>query len=142
MVDQGRNAFWYLAFHTLFWVDLYLSGEDASRFHPPPPFGLTELDEKGVLPERAYAKDELLTYLEHCRKKLDVVMARTTESWAATPCPRYDWLFPDYEMGNGELLLYNMRHVQHHAAQLNMLLRQRTNSAPDWVSRGGQNTRP
>ena len=34
--DQGRHEFWYLAFHTLFWVDLYLSEEDASRFHPPP----------------------------------------------------------------------------------------------------------
>jgi len=34
-----------------------------------------------------------------------------------------------------------MRHVQHHAAQLNMLLRQKTDSAPDWVSKGGQNTK-
>ena len=34
-----------------------------------------------------------------------------------------------------ESLLYNMRHVQHHAAQLNLLLRQSTNSAPDWVAR-------
>src|SRR5687767_7015822 len=34
-----------------------------------------------------------------------------------------------------EALLYNMRHVQHHAAQLNLLLRQATNSAPDWVAR-------
>jgi len=30
------------------------------------------------------------------------------------------------------------RHVQHHAAQLNMLLRQKTDSAPRWVSKGGQ----
>jgi uncharacterized damage-inducible protein DinB len=33
-----------------------------------------------------------------------------------------------------ELLLYNMRHVQHHAAQLNLLLRQGINDAPRWVS--------
>jgi len=31
-------------------------------------------------------------------------------------------------MSNGELLLYNMRHVQHHAAQLNLRLRQTTDS--------------
>ena len=30
----------------------------------------------------------------------------------------------------------NLRHVQHHTAQLNLLLRQRTDSAPRWVSRG------
>jgi uncharacterized damage-inducible protein DinB len=32
-----------------------------------------------------------------------------------------------------EILLYNMRHVQHHAAQLNLLLRQVINDAPGWV---------
>jgi hypothetical protein len=32
-------------------------------------------------------------------------------------------------------LLYNMRHVQHHVEQLNLILRQETDSAPEWVSR-------
>ena len=131
---QGRGAFWYLAFHVLFFLDLYLSSEGESRFRPPPPFGLTELAPEFVPPERVYRKDELLGYLEHCRKRLDAVMAGVTEAWIAAPCP-----IPYREMSNGELLLYNMRHVQHHAAQLNMLLRQTTDSAPDWVSKGGQN---
>jgi len=30
-------------------------------------------------------------------------------------------------------LLYTMRHVQEHAAELNMLLGQKTGSAPGWV---------
>jgi uncharacterized damage-inducible protein DinB len=132
---QGPGAFWYLAFHTLFFLDLYLS-ESESRFRPPPPFGLTELEPESVLPERAYGKVELLDYLEHGREKLDVVMAGMTEAWVANPCP-----FPYREMSNGELLLYNMRHVQHHAAQLNMRLRQATDSAPRWVSKGGQNVK-
>lgn len=33
-----------------------------------------------------------------------------------------------------ELLLYRMRHVQHHVAQLNLLLRQSVDSAPAWVA--------
>lgn len=130
---QGRRPFWYLAFHVLFFLDLYLSSEGESRFHPPSPFGLSELEPEDVLPERAYGKDELLNYLEHCRKRLDAVMAGMTETWVTEPCP-----FPFRAMSNGELLLYNMRHVQHHAAQLNMLLRQTTDSAPRWVSKGGQ----
>jgi len=32
-----------------------------------------------------------------------------------------------------EILLYNMRHVQHHTAQLNLLLRQEINEAPEWI---------
>ncbi|HTE13119.1 MAG TPA: hypothetical protein VK645_19200 [Chitinophagaceae bacterium] len=34
-----------------------------------------------------------------------------------------------------EILLYNMRHVQHHAAQLNLLLRQGMMEPSRWVSR-------
>jgi uncharacterized damage-inducible protein DinB len=60
-------------------------------------------------------------------------MAGMTDAWAVNPCP-----FPYRDMSNAELLLYNMRHVQHHAAQLNLLLRQTTDSAPDWVSKGGR----
>jgi len=47
---------------------------------------LTELAD-GVVPERAYRKDEILGYLDHCRKKLDAVMAGMTEAWVASPCP-------------------------------------------------------
>jgi hypothetical protein len=130
---QGRGAFWLLAFHVIFFLDLYLSEEGEDRFRPPPPFGLTELADEVVPPERAYRKDELLSYLEHCRKKLDAVMAGMTETWVADSCP-----FAYRAMSNGELLLYNMRHVQHHAAQLNMLLRQAAVLPPDWVSKGGQ----
>jgi uncharacterized damage-inducible protein DinB len=130
---EGRHAFWYLAFHTLFFLDLYLSPVGEAEFHPPPPFGLTELEPEAVPPERAYRKEELVGYLDHCRGKLDAWMAGMTEAWVASPCP-----FPDRDMSNGELLLYNMRHVQHHAAQLNMRLRQTIDSAPDWVSKGGE----
>lgn len=130
---QGQGAFWYLAFHVLFFLDLYLSSKGESEFRPPPPFGLSELEDEAVVPEPVHGKDELLGYIEHCRKRLDAVMAGMTETWATEPCP-----FPYRAMSNGELLLYNMRHVQHHAAQLNMRLRQTTNSAPRWVSKGGQ----
>ena len=36
-------------------------------------------------------------------------------------------------MGFAELLLYNLRHVQHHAGQLNLMLRQETDAAPGRV---------
>ncbi len=34
-----------------------------------------------------------------------------------------------------DMLENAMRHVQHHAAQLNLILRQKIDSAPGWVSR-------
>ena len=39
------------------------------------------------------------------------------------------------EITFAELLLDTMRHVQDHAAQLNLFLGQTVGSAPDWVSR-------
>ena len=36
-----------------------------------------------------------------------------------------------------EILLYNFRYVQHHVAQLNLLLRQKANVAADWISQSG-----
>jgi hypothetical protein len=30
--------FWYLSYHTLFWLDLYLSGFREEEFAPPAPF--------------------------------------------------------------------------------------------------------
>ena len=62
-------AFWYIVYHTLFWLDLYLSGA-VEGFAPPAPFTLDELDPAGLLPERPYTRDELQAYLEHGREEV------------------------------------------------------------------------
>jgi hypothetical protein len=126
-----RPEFWYVAFHTLFFLDLYLSDTDAG-FSPPAPFTLDEMDERGLLPERVYTKEELREYLEHGREKCRKTIAVMTEERAGQRCG-FSWL----EMSVAESLLYNMRHVQHHVGQLNMILRQKTDSAPRWVRQTG-----
>lgn len=128
--DRSRQPeFWYVVFHTLFFLDLSLSGS-VEGFAPPAPFTLDELDPAGVLPERPYTKDELRTYLEHGRRKCRTTIEALTDERAGRRC-RFDW----FEASEAELLLYNMRHVQHHAAQLNLILRQTVDSAPRWVAR-------
>jgi len=88
------------------------------------------MDPSGVLPERVYAKEELLSYLNHCRRKCRTVIESLTEEKAHTQCG-FTW----GEISFAELLLDNMRHVQHHTAQLNLILRQKTDSAPRWVTK-------
>jgi hypothetical protein len=124
-----RPEYWYLVYHTLFWLDYYLSYSD-EKFTPPAPFTRDELDPAGVLPERPYTKDELRAYLEHGRRKCRAAVETLTDEMARQ---RSGIVRP--EMSGAELLLYNMRHVQHHAAQLNLILRQKTDSAPRWVAR-------
>lgn len=121
--------FWYVAYHTLFFFDYYLS-DSSKGFAPPAPFTLSELDPEGVLPDRVYSKGELLAYLAHGREKCRAALAALTDETAARPCR-----FERRDMSVMELHLYNMRHVQHHAAQLNLILRQTVDSAPDWVGK-------
>ena len=122
-----RPEFWYVCYHTLFWLDCYLS-ESVEGFAPPAPFNLDEMDPGGVLPERVYTKDELHAYLEHGRQKCRATIVAMADERSGRHCA-FEWL----DLSNGELLLYNMRHVQHHAAQLNLILRQTIDSAPGWV---------
>ena len=122
-----RPELWYVVYHTLFLLDLYLS-DSVEGFTPPVPFTLDELDPAGILPERPYTKDELHTYLEHGRAKCRAVIEALTEE-KAQQCCGFDW----HNKSNAEMLLYNMRHVQHHAGQLHLILRQKTNSTPGWI---------
>jgi len=128
-VPKGVVGFWYLAYHTLFWLDFYLS-DTAEGFAPPAPFTLDEFDPAGLLPERPYTKDELQRYLEHGRRKCRARIAALTEESA-----REARKFGSVEGTVAELLIYDLRHVQHHTAQLNLILRQQTDSAPNWVGR-------
>ena len=129
--DRARQPeFWYLVYHTLFWLDYYLS-EDPAGFAPPAPFNLDEMDPAGLLPDRVYTKAKLRAYLEHGRGKCRVVIAGMSEAQAN----ERRGLGSSNQGTFEELLLYNLRHVQHHAAQLNLLLRQNANSAPRWVAR-------
>ena len=46
--DRWRGPeYWYVVYHTLFFLDLYLS-ETMDGFAPPAPFNLDELDPAGV----------------------------------------------------------------------------------------------
>ena len=120
--------FWYVAYHCLFWLDFYLS-ETAEGFAPPAPFTLSEFD-AGLLPERVYSKDELRAYLAYGRSKCHTRLENLTNP--TTP----QRVRPNWHVKSvAELHLYNLRHVQEHAAQLALFLGQHVGTAPGWVGR-------
>ncbi|MBE8726711.1 DinB family protein [Flavobacterium hungaricum] len=122
-----ERQFGYNAFHCVFFLDYYLTLNPAG-FTPPHPFSLSEFEDR--LPERIYTKTEVLDYLQFCREKCKNLIANMTDeiynsNWEnESKTMRYNMV---------EILLYNMRHVQHHAAQLNLLLRENINDAPHWI---------
>ena len=126
--DSPLN-FWYTSYHCLFWTDYYLTSEP-DHFAPPTPFTLSEFDPSGIQPDRTYTKAEVLWYLEHCRSKSNQLISQlTVERLYAR------WINAYKNFSLLEIILYNIRHIQHHSAQLNLLLRQTIDDAPAWVSR-------
>ena len=122
---------WYVAYHTLFWLDLYLSGS-VEGFAPPAPYNLDELDPRGLLPDRMYTRDELLTYIEHCRNKCRETIEQLTDERAHQVC-KFPWAKDGISFA--ELLVDKMRHVQEHGAQLNMFIGQQAGISTGWVAR-------
>jgi hypothetical protein len=90
---------------------------------PPTPFI------RGKLPDQPYTKDQIRGYLDQCRRKCQSTFEALTDEKAARRCT-YEW----FEASFLELGLYNMRHVQEHAAQLSLLLGQHDVSGMDWVT--------
>lgn len=123
----GPHEFWYIAYHTAFWLDAY-STDDVEGYVPPAPFTLAEMDPAGLYPDRVYTKDELLAYLGRARAAALTVVQAMDEASAAKR-----WTFGSYDLSSYERFLLSTRHVQHHTAQLQLLLRQGGVEPPRWV---------
>ena len=127
--DTKYHQIWYMAFHTIFFLDYYLTSPSA-EFTPPAPYTMSEMDPAGIIPEPPYTKEQLLEYLAITRKKCHDTIMNLTEQGASEMCKTSKAEIPFQEM-----LLYNMRHVQHHTAQIHLLFRQKLDSAPGWTFR-------
>ena len=126
-VAAGFSKFWYLGYHTLFWLDLYLTGAEEG-FAPPAPFDLVEMEPGEVLP-RTYTREELLGYQDYCRRKCQETLGTVSNEQAQRLCA-FAW----GTMTFAELQIYNLRHVQEHGAHLNMFLGQHAGKSTRWVS--------
>jgi hypothetical protein len=133
--DKVANlTFGQVAYHTLFFVDLYLSpNEDA--------FALRDChqrggDEREPVTSPGLSKDESLRYLGICREK-----AVATLSSELRQSLEGESGFSYRPISRGELHLYNLRHVQHHTGQLSAHLRKLGAAIQDpkslgWVEKG------
>ncbi len=114
--------FWYVTYHTLVWLDLYLSGVPEEEFAPPAPFAQGMLDSPEATPTQPYTLEELRAYLATLRQKCLATLMALTDEQARRPV-EYPWS-QGHPISYLELLLYNLRHVQEHAGQLSLFLGQ------------------
>ena len=129
-------------FHTLFFTDFYLEPNDESLREQPfhrehaSLFGdYEQLQDRE--PVSTYDKQPLLMYLDFCCNKARRVVAEETEQSLAA---RAD--FKRCDCTRAELHVYNIRHIQHHAAQLILRLRQETDIDIPWIEAGWRKLPP
>lgn len=133
----ARYTFWQVAYHTLCFLDVYLSPSDTAwrpRQDPAAPGGglhpLGRAELENEYPSREFDRAELLAYASICREKIPTALdAETDASLAGTSG------FPRLRFSRAELHLYNLRHVQHHTGQLTAALR-RTGIETSWARAG------
>lgn len=132
----GNLAFCQVAFHTLFFTDLYLgTDEEALRcqtFHREHADVFRDYEELEPRPQQLFYEQPWISmYLNHCRQKaLDVVAAETMESLSSGHG------FERRPPTRAELHVSNIRHIQHHAAQLSLRLRIDQGVEVPWVGWG------
>jgi len=130
------NAFWQVAYHTLFFAHLYIQpneaafkpwerhqsnvqNEDAIAGPPDPNSSLS------LIPE-PYSKEDVLVYWKHCD---DLVDEAVEELNLNDPSSGFSW----YQVSKLEHQLISIRHIQHHTAQLADRLRSAANIGVRWV---------
>lgn len=121
-------------FHALFYADFYL-GRDSVPFkeqafhvsHKGIFLDYEEMEDK--IPTHLYDKSFCFEYLSHCLAKLKAtVEAETAGSLAGESGIDFR------KCSRAELYVYNMRHIQHHAAQLGLRIQMITGKEMPWFS--------
>ena len=135
-VPVAKYPFCQVAFHVLFFADFYLGTDAESQrqqpFHLAHPnlFGdYEQLQDRE--PESLYDGSQIEAYLDFCRSKAVATVAAETEQDLCAPAK-----FARRSFSRAELHVYNIRHVQHHAAQLILRLRLGSDVDIPWIGAG------
>lgn len=130
---DDKNKFWHIAYHAIFFTHLYLQTTEKDfkpwEKHrneyqflggtPWPPHNLPKLGE-------VYTREDMMAYLDFVRKQVqERVQALDLEAASG-----FEWL----RFGKLELQLYNIRHLQHHAAELYERLGAKAGINLDWIA--------
>ncbi|MEQ1910733.1 MAG: hypothetical protein ABMA15_18075 [Vicinamibacterales bacterium] len=133
------NAFWQVAYHALFFAHLYSQpNEEAFRpwtrhqsdvQHPDGIPGPPDPDSRLPLIPRPYSKADALEYCAWCEGMIDAAVDILDLSSA-------DCGFSWYSVSKLEHQIVNIRHIQHHTAQLADRLRAATGDGVRWHGKG------
>ena len=134
-VQAQDNPFWRVAYHALFYVDLYLqpsedemtlweNARDGYQFLGPTPWPPHEQPQA----DQPYSREEILAYISYLR------------SFVAGAVPKIDLSAPSgfhwLPFDKLELQIYNIRHLQQHVGDLSTILMTQENIEINWIGMG------
>lgn len=121
---QVFSSFWLIAYHCLFFLDLYC-WDETGTFATPPEFANGPedqgIDEFGAarFPNVTYSREQLLNYVEYCRRRVRETLANLTDTQRAIRLsPGHPHAGKTFE----QLLGVNLAHVREHGAQLSKFI--------------------
>lgn len=127
------NPFWHIAYHTLFYTDLYLRTDEASftpwAKHRDEYQWLGSVPGPTPRPPRIgapYSREELLSYWRLCDEMVDSAIDRLDLTAAESGF----WWYPISKL---EHQLVSIRHIQHHTGQLAARVRLATGAGVPWI---------
>lgn len=132
----GQYPFNQVAFHTLFFTDYYLGRNAESlrqqQFHHDNPEFFADYEQLEYRePMGVYNRRSIKKYLAHCRTKASEVLPAETADSLSGPAG-----FARRDFSRAELHIVNIRHIQHHSAQLSMRLRINADVQIPWFGSG------
>jgi hypothetical protein len=132
----AKWKFCQAAFHVVLFADLYLQPTDDVDAFKRQPFHVEHKDvfrdyeEFEDRPQLLlYEKPFVLSYLQNVRRKAEETITRESADVLAGSSG-FAWR----KCSRSELHIYNIRHIQHHAAQLSLRLRLDADVDIPWVS--------
>jgi hypothetical protein len=134
--EEYANRCWQVAYHVLYFTHLYLSpGEAAFRpwkhhqahaQHPDGIPGPADPDSNLPLIPEPYTREQVLDYWRECDQMVDEAVDRLD---LHRPESGFHW----YRVSKLEHQLINLRHLQHHTAQLADRLRAAPGIGTHWI---------
>jgi hypothetical protein len=135
-----NKRFYYLAYHSIIFLDYYLS-IPPKDFSPILTFTIKDEGKKplesigNMIPDKIYSKQELIDYIKQSRLKCEKLIESLTDSEKLNIRFTEGNEEGDMDYPVLEILLYNLRHTQHHIGQLNLIIRQDLNKHMEWAFR-------
>jgi hypothetical protein len=130
----ANGTFCWVAYHALFFLDLYLSPSEHDFTRRE--FHFHGGDEREDHLSAGLSKQDTHAYVPICRQKMiEAIAAETPDTLAGGS--GFSW----YPITRGEFHLNNIRHVQHHTGQLSAHLRrigvaEANNKSLPWIGAG------